>query len=111
LTPPLELVAGEAALPDADRPGVVEWTPPADESRTGSVAALPLAVNVDPRELDPDRLGADDFAARIGRGAAEEQAARVAHARRQEAEQSWWRYGLGLMLVGLVVESLIGRRG
>ena len=31
-------------------------------------------------------------------------------ARRQEAEQGWWRYGLGLMLVGLVVESLVGRR-
>ncbi|HEX7086701.1 MAG TPA: VWA domain-containing protein [Vicinamibacterales bacterium] len=111
LTPPLELVAGEAALPDADRPGVVAWTPPAGESRNGSVAALPLAVNVDPRELDPDRIGADDFASRIERGEAEAQAARVAHARRQEAEQGWWRYGLGLMLIGLVVESLIGRRG
>lgn len=112
LTPPLELIAGEAALPDADRPGVVEWTPPADEeSRNGGAASLPLAVNVDPRELDPDRIGADDFAARIERGAAEERAAQVAHARRQEAEQGWWRYGLGLMLIGLVVESLIGRRG
>jgi hypothetical protein len=31
-------------------------------------------------------------------------------ARRQEAAQGLWRYGLGLMLVSLVIESLIGRR-
>ncbi|HEY8536404.1 MAG TPA: VWA domain-containing protein [Vicinamibacterales bacterium] len=111
LAPPAELVAGETAWPGADRPGVVEWTPPADGNRRAGMAALPLAVNVDPRELDPDRIGVEEFAARIERSDAEERDALVAHARRQEAEQGWWRYGLGLMLIGLVVESLIGRRG
>jgi hypothetical protein len=30
--------------------------------------------------------------------------------REREREQSLWRYGLMLMLAGLVVESVIGRR-
>ena len=69
-----------------------------------------MAVNVDPREFDPARQDGAAFVERVPReGVALTTAADVV-ARRQEAAQGLWRYGLGLMLVSLVVESLIGRR-
>lgn len=103
--PPREVRVGQ--LPGiAARAGVV--TLPAS---AGSPARR-VAVNVDAREADPARMTADAFVAVIPKAPAAAQAGAVAaDVQRREAEQSLWRYGLALMLVGLVVESVIGRRG
>jgi hypothetical protein len=71
-----------------------------------------VAVNVDARESDPARMTADAFVAVIPKAPVQVQPDGIpADARREEAEQSLWRYGLALMLVGLVLESAVGRRG
>jgi len=70
-----------------------------------------VAINVDPLESDPAHVTAEEFAAavrRVDRRAA--QRAEVT-AREIEAGQSYWRYGLVLMLAVLVTEGLVGRRG
>ena len=105
-TPPAELIAGASEIAAAARPGVVQWAPP------GATATAPIsiAVNVDQGEFDTGRLDATAFTAMAERGGADAAGA-PAIARRQEAEQGWWRYGLALMLVSLVIESIIGRRG
>ncbi len=104
---PVELIAGTSEMSGTERPGVVNWTSPAAPPEA---AAMPLAVNVDEREFDASRLDTTAFAAMVERRANDGQQV-PALARRQEAEQGWWRYGLGLMLIGLVIESIIGRRG
>jgi hypothetical protein len=104
---PAGLVAGDGPDPSRARPGVVDWRPagaPADGP------AARVAVNVAPQEFDPQRLHEAAFLGQVPRDEVD-RAGAPALARRQEAEQGWWRYGLGLMLVGLIVESVIGRRG
>jgi Aerotolerance regulator N-terminal/von Willebrand factor type A domain len=103
-TPPERLVAGTSTVEGADRPGVIAWKPP------GSANPTNVAVNVDPREFDPARQDVAAFVERVPREGVALSTATNAMARRQEAAQGLWRYGLGLMLVSLVVESLIGRR-
>ena len=101
---PGALVAGTTPLPGADRPGVAEWP-------AGGQAHPPrVAVNVDPREFDPSRQTRDQFLAQVPRRAGPGEPPGDAEARRQEASQGLWRYGLALMLIGLVTESVIGRR-
>jgi Aerotolerance regulator N-terminal/von Willebrand factor type A domain len=103
---PTDLVAGDGVSEESSRPGVMEWRP------TTAVAApaTMLAVNVAAQESDPRRVSAAAFVAQVPRDA-EDRAGVPAAALRQEAEQGWWRYGLALMLIGLIVESAIGRRG
>ena len=103
-TPPEGLVAGTSPVEGADKPGVIAWQP------AGSSAPTKVAVNVDPREFDPARQDGAAFVDRVPREGAAITTAAEAVARRQEAAQGLWRYGLGLMLVSLVIESLIGRR-
>jgi hypothetical protein len=103
-TPPERLVAGTSTMEGADRPGVIAWKPP------GSTNPTNVAVNVDPREFDPARQDGAAFVERVPREGVALSTAADAMARRQEAAQGLWRYGLGLMLVSLVIESLIGRR-
>jgi hypothetical protein len=101
------LIAGDADRGDAQRPGVAVWR------ALGARADAPgvrVAVNVDPREMDPARVAPATFLAQITRGGASTVDRGASRARQREAEQRWWQYGLGLMLVSLVVESLIGRR-
>ena len=99
-------MAGDAPSEETARPGVIAWRP----SGVSGAPATPLAVNVAVAESDPSRVSAAAFVAQVPRDA-EDRAGVPAAARRQEAEQGWWRYGLALMLIGLVVESAIGRRG
>jgi hypothetical protein len=105
-TPPSALVAGDGPGELASRPGVIDWRP------TGASGApvTRLAVHVAAQESDPRRVSTTAFVAQVPRDA-EDRAGVPAAAERQEAEQGWWRYGLALMLIGLVVESAIGRRG
>jgi Aerotolerance regulator N-terminal/von Willebrand factor type A domain len=103
-TPPDALIAGTSPVEGADKPGVIAWKP------AKSAGATTVAVNVDPREFDPARQDGATFVERVPRDGVAPTTAGDALARRQEAAQGLWRYGLGLMLVSLVVESLIGRR-
>jgi hypothetical protein len=67
-----------------------------------------VAVNVDPAEGVLDRLTTASFAAKVDRhdsgGSALE-----AQAQETESRQSFWQYGLALMLLALVGESFVGR--
>jgi len=69
-----------------------------------------VVVNVDPREFDPARQTVEEFLARVAHGESSLATTATSVAERQEASQGLWRYGLMLMLVSLVVESLVGRR-
>jgi hypothetical protein len=92
--------------PGGDRPGIVAVTAAAP-GRGGRRAA----INVDAREADRARMTPAAFVAAVPRAAAEPHAAeREAPLRDRERDQSLWRYGLMLMLVGLVAESVVGRR-
>ena len=103
---PTGLVAGDGATGQAERPGVIDWRP----AGAAGAPATKLAVNVAAQESDTRRVSAAAFIAQVPRDADDPSGAPAA-AQRQEAEQGWWRYGLALMLIGLVVESAIGRRG
>jgi Aerotolerance regulator N-terminal/von Willebrand factor type A domain len=103
---PAGLVAGDGVNDESSRPGVTAWRP----TTAAGGPTTSLAVNVAAQESDPRRVSAAAFVAQVPRDA-EDRAGVPAAARRQEAEQGWWRYGLALMLIGLVVESAIGRRG
>jgi len=68
-----------------------------------------IAVNVDARESNLTRMQTDEFTARFQTSSAPAPQATRLHARQLEADQSYWRYGLMLMLVVLVAESFVGR--
>jgi hypothetical protein len=106
-TAPDALVAGDGPSAEVERPGVAAWRP---AGAGASVPAVRVAVNVASEEFDPRRLDEATFASQVPRDA-DDHAGQPAAARRQENEQGWWRYGLALMLVGLIAESVIGRRG
>jgi hypothetical protein len=80
------------------RPGVYEI-----DREKGSVA-----VNVDPREGALGRLTLDEFQGMLKPSEAAPAAVRL-QAQHIEAGQSYWRYGLLLMLAALVAESVVGR--
>jgi hypothetical protein len=109
-TRPLErdVRVGQLSAAGADEPGVVDL--PGVPGARGGVEPRRVAVNVDPRESEDARMTADAFVAAVPRTAVAAPTAAVAVAQTRESEQSWWQYGLALMLLGLVVESLVGRR-
>jgi hypothetical protein len=100
-----EYRVGELPGPDGDRPGVVTA---AAGGRAG--AGRRIAVNVDLREADQARLTPAAFIAAVPRAADHGNRPFDASERNREGDQSLWRYGLMLMLVGLAAESVIGRR-
>ena len=67
-----------------------------------------VAVNVDPREGALGRLTLDEFQRMLKPSEAAPAAVRL-QAQHIEAGQSYWRYGLLLMLAALVAESVVGR--
>jgi hypothetical protein len=109
-TRPLErdVRVGQLSAAGAHEPGVIDL--PGVPGARGGVEPRRVAVNVDPRESEDARMTADAFVAAVPRTAVAAPTAAVAVAQTRESEQSWWQYGLALMLVGLVVESLVGRR-
>ena len=92
-----ELTVGSVPAGFEARPGV---------QRSGT---RQVAVNVDARESNLTRMQNDEFAARFQASSAPAPQATRLHARQLEADQSYWRYGLMLMLVVLVAESFVGR--
>ncbi len=69
----------------------------------------PVAVNVDPRESSTAVFGSQEFASMIEHVDKNRSAAVEVRAARLEARQSYWQYGLLLMLGALVAESFVGR--
>lgn len=67
-----------------------------------------VTVNADARESSTTRMTPAEFQEMIRPGAATAAAA-APQAREAEAAQSYWRYGLLLMLAVLVGESIVGR--
>ena len=90
-----------AAAPDGvpARPGIFR------NPKDGQV----LAVNVDPRESEPTRLAPEAFAMARPGETAPSTAMSARRARQVEARQSYWQYGLLLMIGALVAESVVGR--
>ncbi len=89
-----------AAPPDAGaRPGVY---------RVGPNNRL-IAVNVDPREGITAKLDATEFAGRIERIETNGVSSGDVRSIHLEARQSYWRYGLLLMVAALIAESFVGR--
>ena len=69
-----------------------------------------IAVNVDTRESAVARLTAQEFGEMLTRSADQPAPARqTIRAQHAEARQNLWQYGVVLMLLVLVVESVIGR--
>jgi hypothetical protein len=94
-----EFTVGDAPAGAEPRPGVYQL----DDGRRA------VTVNVDAREGDATRLGADEFKAMFRASATAAAPALTLQAQETEAGQSYWRYGLLLMLAALVAESLVGR--
>lgn len=100
---PRDVPVGFRAGPDWQRPGIVI------DDASGSASRI--AVNVDLRESDRTTMTGEEFAGAVPRDPEPSLAtAAASELRARESEQSWWRYGVMLMLVGLVAESVIGRK-
>jgi hypothetical protein len=67
-----------------------------------------VAVNVDTRESSTIALSVDDFLKRVDRVSTPAAAADT-RAQQVESRQSYWQYGLLLMMAALVAESFVGR--
>jgi hypothetical protein len=67
----------------------------------------PFAVNVDTRESGLSTIPVADFERQVQRSGTVQAAVR--QAQQTEAHQSYWQYGLVLMIVTLVAESVAGR--
>jgi hypothetical protein len=100
-----EYRVGEWPGADGDRPGVFTTRELGPET-----AGRRIAVNVDIREADSTRMTPAAFVAAVPRAAEPGRGRGEASQRDREGDQSLWRYGLMVMLVGLAAESLIGRR-
>jgi len=69
----------------------------------------PFAVNVDTRESALDRMGSGDFEGMVHRSGVGTSQAAEKQAQQTESRQSYWQYGLALMIATLVAESVVGR--
>jgi hypothetical protein len=105
----LRYVAGDRRLP---RDYTVAQAPSEAQHRPGvnrTAETRPFAVNVDPREGPNDRIDWTDFEGMVRQlGAGAEEAA-DRRAQQTESRQSYWQYGLVLMIATLVAESVAGR--
>ena len=69
----------------------------------------PFSVNVDTRESALDRMNPGDFEGRVQRSSAGASRAADKQAQQTESSQSYWQYGLALMIATLIAESVVGR--
>jgi hypothetical protein len=104
----MRYVAGSRGAHDylvAEAPAEARQTPGVHRAADGR----PFAVNVDTRESALEAMTADEFSRRMQRPADGAGQAAVEQARQTEAHQSYWQYGLVLMIATLVAESVAGR--
>ncbi len=69
----------------------------------------PISVNVDVGESTLERLSREAFAEMVQRSGDTTTAALELQARQTESRQSYWQYGLLIMIAALVAESVFGR--
>jgi hypothetical protein len=109
----VETVRYVSGVRDRGRDYSVARVPDGAQPRPGIYRAQPdgrtVAVNVDPRESAAAAMTPDEFESRMDRVSAGANAAAELQARQTEARQSYWQYGLLLMLAALVAESFVGR--
>ena len=109
----IETVRHAASRNEAAREFTVADAPAGAEPRPGVYqldgGRRAVTVNVDAREGDATRLGADEFKRMFRASATDAAPALTLQAQETEAGQSYWRYGLLLMLAALVAESFVGR--
>ena len=96
---PREFTVGRAPTETAGQPGL---------HALGAEKRL-VAVNVDARESGLERLSEDQFRQKVRTESTGVSPASALQARQAEGAQNFWRYGLILMLVALVAESVVGR--
>jgi len=108
------LSSARAAVADYTVGAVPPGVPgtPGVHALDGRPGAAPrrVAVNVDPREVDPARLSVEDFDGAITRLQGSTSAAARLEARQQEDDQHLWQYAIALMIVTLVVEGVVAAR-
>lgn len=100
-----------ARRPPADAIAVADV--PADVPATPGIHSIrgrPRVVNVDTRESAVERMTPAEFVHAVNRTNAVPGQRDERRAREREAAQGLWRYGLGLMLVTLVLEGFVGAR-
>ena len=109
----IETVRYAAGQEQAAREFTVGDAPAGTEARPGVYqldgGKRPITVNVDAREGDVTRLSAAEFMAMFRIAEAGAPPTLTLQAQEAEASQSYWRYGLLLMLAALVGESVVGR--
>jgi hypothetical protein len=109
----LETVRYVSAARDRGREYLVGFPPEGAGARPGvyraAVDGRAVAVNVDTRESIASALSPTEFVAKVERVPAPADGAVDARAQQVEARQSYWRYGLLLMLAALIGESFVGR--
>jgi Aerotolerance regulator N-terminal/von Willebrand factor type A domain len=69
----------------------------------------PISVNVDVGESGLERLSREAFAEMVQRSGETTTTALELHARQTESRQSYWQYGVLIMIAALVAESFVGR--
>jgi hypothetical protein len=79
------------------------------EPGTYDVAGRRITVNVDPRESAVAVMSAADFEKMLQRAGAPAAEPVEMQAQQVEGRQNLWRYGLLLMMLTLVAESVVGR--
>jgi hypothetical protein len=107
----IETVRHAAGSSDRRRDYVVADAPDGVSPEPGAyeVAGRRITVNVDPRESAVAVMNAADFEKMLQpAGAASAQPVEV-QAQQVEGRQNLWRYGLLLMMLALVAESIVGR--
>lgn len=109
----LETVRYAAGRRERAREFSVAEPPPGVPARPGVYqldgGKRPVALNVDASEGDLVRMSADEFKQMFAAGESGAAPADSLQAAQVEAGQSYWRYGLFLMLAALVAESFAGR--
>jgi Aerotolerance regulator N-terminal/von Willebrand factor type A domain len=89
----------------AQAPTGIQATPGVYRTSDGRL----ISVNVDVAEGSLDRLSREGFAEMVQRSGETATAALELQARQTESRQSYWQYGLLVMLAALVAESFVGR--
>jgi hypothetical protein len=108
---PRDYVVGHVPAGVPSTPGIVEANDGGlvDTADRREMRAYRVAVNVNPVESDTARMSIDEFQALIGRMRQPASTGRDTRTRAAQAENGpqWWRYGLLLALVVLLVETQV----
>jgi len=96
---PRELVVGDGPWESVSRPGFIEL---ADSQR--------VAINVDRAESDMTSMSVAEFKAEVAKVGTTINSTTDHAMDERERDGGYWRYTLGLMILALAAESLLGRR-